>query len=290
MIFCICGYSQSNNAIQHTSRIIPPSPTVSELGRYGLIPVGYSTGTINPNIELYTFKTQNLTLPVSLTYNSNGIKVDEIASWTGMHWSLNAGGVVSRIVRDEADYGPEIPYPSNFNYANPVAISYIKSSGDLQQDTEADLFTFNFLGYTGKFVFDRNGEVICMPRNDLRIELSDTEGFGGFVITTPDGIKCTFEATESSELNTDGASTIMTVSAWYLTRIEHPVGDVINLTYAGDSYAYHLNASQTLAINSRPSSCGIDQKCPLRNEHLSISRMSVWQTSNKNRSGGIRHH
>lgn len=34
-------------------KIIPPSPTAYELGKYGQIPVGYFTGTANVSVPLY---------------------------------------------------------------------------------------------------------------------------------------------------------------------------------------------------------------------------------------------
>jgi len=56
-----------------TPTVIPPAPTAGELGRYGLIPVGLSTGVINPNISLYSFKTKNLSLPISFTLNCDEV-------------------------------------------------------------------------------------------------------------------------------------------------------------------------------------------------------------------------
>ena len=151
---------KSQMPIYTAPNILPPSPTAAELGKYGLIPVSLATGTPNIDIPLFEFKTKNLTIPISVSYNSNGIKVDEIASWVGIGWSLNCGGVISRIVRDDPDekgFGTTLPYPEEFNTNDPKTINFITYAGNNQNaDFEPDLYTFNFLGYTGKFIIDRN--------------------------------------------------------------------------------------------------------------------------------------
>lgn len=210
--------------VQLAPVIIPPSPTVSSLGQYGLVPVNMSVGKISPEIPLYTFRTKNLTLPISLTYDGSAVKTDEISSWVGMHWSLNCGGVVGRIIRDDEDglnYFTK-PYPSSFLPSSPDGLQYLEDATMIPTsvDTEPDLFTYNFLGYSGKFVFDRTGEVVSMPRTNLRIQrLVVTSGPGSFIITTPDGVKYTFDATESSTMMVSyDASFAPAVTAWYKNR------------------------------------------------------------------------
>src|SRR5690606_39839233 len=61
--------------------VIPPGPTAAELGRYGIVPVNMHTGNTNISIPLYEFTTKNLSVPISLSYNSSAIQVDEVASW-----------------------------------------------------------------------------------------------------------------------------------------------------------------------------------------------------------------
>jgi hypothetical protein len=66
----------------------PPSPSAYELGKYGQIPVGIFTGTPNFNLPLYEYKTNNLAIPITVSYSSNGIKVDQIESNVGLGWCL----------------------------------------------------------------------------------------------------------------------------------------------------------------------------------------------------------
>lgn len=277
---------------------LPPSPTASELGKYGLVPVGLSTGTPNIDIPLYTFSTQNLSVPISLSYNSNGIKVDQIASWVGLGWSLNAGGVITRIVRDEADdMGYMIDYPSDITEMNPETIEYIEGAKTQGVDTEPDLFTFNFMGNTGKFVMSRQGKIIVMPHQNLWIERffePDNPGAGYFIITTPDGIKYTFgqgNATETSRTFSAGTGCGKTYdypkeTAWYITAIKHPSGDIIHFEYESSAYTYSISVSQTITKRISPdadSAC--EEGCPITNLettcenllHVNVARLTkIW--------------
>src|SRR5689334_121720 len=96
----ICAMAQPSTIVERSANMLPPAPTAAELGKYGLLPVGLANGTARADIPLYTFSTRNLSIPLSLSYSANGLKVDEVASWVGLGWSLNAGGVVTKIVRD----------------------------------------------------------------------------------------------------------------------------------------------------------------------------------------------
>src|ERR1700761_6632744 len=104
--FCIDTYAQSPTVPAAGGNItfpIPASPDAAALGKFGSIPVGPYTGTANISIPLYTIKSGDLTLPVSLGYHSSGNKVEEMASSVGLGWSLNAGGVITRSIRGLAD-------------------------------------------------------------------------------------------------------------------------------------------------------------------------------------------
>src|SRR5206468_12879173 len=84
-------------------RVSVPSPTAASLGRFGDIPVSLSRGVPEITIPLFTVKGKTLELPVSLKYHGGGIRVEEIGSWVGIGWALEAGGVITRSVRGWAD-------------------------------------------------------------------------------------------------------------------------------------------------------------------------------------------
>lgn len=200
-------YSQQNNNYS-TTKVIPPSPTAAALGAYGDIPIGYFTGQPNINIPIYQIKTNQHQLDISLSYNSN-VRVNQDASWVGLGWSLNAGGVITRTIRGLDDFSvfgskggegyyngaallapDELPEDEPFDqeiYKNlsfdtrkdngtlddPIAEYFFKAK-DGQIDLEPDIFNYNFAGYSGSFVLGKKaqGSVVYKKKEDgLKIEV-----------------------------------------------------------------------------------------------------------------------
>ncbi len=245
-------YSQKNGGRpvgedNEFTKLIPPSPTAYELGKYGQIPVGYFTGTPNVSVPLFTYKAGKLSVPISLSYNSNGIKVDQLSSNVGLGWSLNAGGVITRIVKDEPDeesyqYFPEEQMNSIYS---PIAMEYFTIGANEGKDTEADVFMYNFMGHSGKFVYDNDKRIVLMPVKNLIIEpfsIENSDEFG-YRITTPDGIEYEFSEIEktSSFRHLQGKGrdgNIPLTTAWYLSSITNPTGDQVNFIYEYTTYNY----------------------------------------------------
>lgn len=84
-------------------QIIQPSQEAQSLGKFSEIPVDLYTGRTNINIPLLTISHNGIEVPVSLSYHGGGIKVDDECGLVGLGWTLNAGGVVNRIVRGMPD-------------------------------------------------------------------------------------------------------------------------------------------------------------------------------------------
>ncbi|NVO11006.1 MAG: hypothetical protein HXX16_13680 [Bacteroidales bacterium] len=250
LALCTNLHAQEKNFIPN---FIPPSPTAYELGRYGQIPVGMFTGTPNINIPLYEYKTKNLSVPISLNYNSNGIKVDQIETNVGLGWSLNAGGVISRIIRDKPDEKYLAYYPESqiSNMQDPVTTNYFWEVGQGLTDIEPDLFMFNFMGHSGKFVFDKDKNIVLMPYQDLLIKPYVDDNHKGYLITTSDGVKYYFWDIERTTSYVEGgghSENRNEESAWYLSKIVHPLGDEVYFTYGGQGYTYTTGLSQTYKV------------------------------------------
>ncbi len=103
--------------------VLPPSPTASALGKYIDNPVSLFTGTPNITIPLYEIKMKEVSVPITLTYNPQDIQTETTPSNVGLGWSLNAGGIITRAVKDvpddfrydyaDEDDNMEIIYPEN---------------------------------------------------------------------------------------------------------------------------------------------------------------------------------
>lgn len=84
-------------------QIKPPSAEAQSLGSFSEIPVDLYTGTVNISIPVYTVTQNELQVPVSLSYHGGGIKVTDECGLVGLGWTLNASGVISRMVRGYPD-------------------------------------------------------------------------------------------------------------------------------------------------------------------------------------------
>ncbi|MDA6071085.1 DUF5977 domain-containing protein [Flavobacterium sp. AC] len=242
LLFSFGIYGQSNN--NNEPKIIPPSPTAYELGRYGQADVGTFTGTPNISVPVYTYKTKNIAIPIALNYNSNGIQVDQMETNVGLGWNLNTGGIINRIVRGQPDEKRNVPISTDDCFSD-TFIVYIEKNQF--KDMQPDLYSYNFQGHSGQFVFDDNGKAVLVPQNNLKIEKLASNIKSGFKITTEDGVEYQFYDIEYSTWeNVEAPQTVVT--GWYLTKIIHPEGDVVNFTYKGTNYSFVSTISESFGI------------------------------------------
>jgi hypothetical protein len=99
----IRGSAQTTNAVAEElnkrASVPIPSPNVAALNKFVEFPVSYFNGQVNVEIPVYEIKLKNVSVPITLKYHTGGIRVSEEASWVGLGWALDAGGVISHQVR-----------------------------------------------------------------------------------------------------------------------------------------------------------------------------------------------
>ncbi|MEL6986770.1 MAG: hypothetical protein AAGK97_02980 [Bacteroidota bacterium] len=271
---------------------VPSAPEAAALAKYVDVPVNMYTGTPNVNVPIHSAVSRDVSLPISISYHAGGNRVTEEASWVGLGWSLNAGGMITREIKDKDDFGFKdnvFCMNSTQNYEDIIGIlpkgmegqnswfyfgednsnaiagcgdggetlfgcDYIANDGqtynlsqicDLyNKDVEPDLFTYNFNGYSGKFIYSYNdGDPKYLSLESQAINIERIPNTLNFEITTPDGVVYKFEETQMTY--TSGYSfdaldnrqlngTVCEdeyISSWYLTSIRGPGGGNISLTY-----------------------------------------------------------
>ena len=259
----------------------PHSPNVSALGKFGDIPVGNYTGTPQISVPIYTMKSGEITVPITLKYHASGLRVNDMASWVGLGWALDAGGYVARRVRGTADEGPRDGgkngifngYYQNFGpnmVLEGAPENYFVIDGVLNgsHDVEPDLFFFSFGSFSGSFFFDQYRKPHLLPEQDLKIDVNYSEGspgkFNQFIITTPDGVKYYFggfgsNAIEAIEYTFPNFPANFVnngyISNWYLTKVANSDNtDIITFEYVQESYQF-FNLSQFQQI-LKEGNCG----------------------------------
>lgn len=245
----------------------PQSPNAGNLGKYFDIPVNMASGIPNISIPLYTIKAGNIVVPIALSYHGGGIRVDDIGSWVGLGWSLNAGGSVVKKTNGLDDYyqrfangptgNPEQSYTSP-DYAN---IAYSRGNTNMTDaindlinnasysaldsidhffswvakgylDAEADEFDYSMSGGSGKFYYNQKKAKFQTSKIDGSIVTGDGSGW---YITTNDGKVYEFggvERTVNPAYLKNLSSQQYLISASYLTNINDPVtGKDVHFAY-----------------------------------------------------------
>ncbi len=233
-----------------------PSPNVQAMQKYGDIPVSAYTGVPNISIPLYTVSFRDITLPLSLIYHASGIKVAEEASQVGLGWVLNAGGTISRNILGDDDFNGSVYFNGPGNTATdlsdgqgPLSIneygcqfygynthgsqtldtidltSYLNASPPI--DFQPDQYYYNLPTASGKFILKRNGQAVLQKQEKLNISLLSADGTS-WEIKGLDGTTYDFTQYETYQDPSNGQNHM---SAWYLTKITSPTGNVVTLQY-----------------------------------------------------------
>ena len=263
--------------------MIPPSPDAASLGKYGEIPVSLYTGTPSIDILLYEIN-RAVKVPIGLSYHASGVKVDEISSMVGLGWVLNAGGVITRTIHgmpDDILGGLQTTDGRNkFNQYRTNTMTYAESQlyeKDVLNgayDTEPDEYYYNFLGRSGKMVFDELNNPVLLGEQRLKITMIS----GGFMITDEQGTKYFFTEKETTRPTTYCLTKNVNYTAtmaWYLARIEPIVGSIITFDYytrSNISYKQGLNQTNRYVITPK-SYCSDDIQSPC----TSVYRATVKQ-------------
>lgn len=224
-LVCSTIFSQTNEKkdIGEINNIVPMSPNAAAFAKYGEIPVSNFTGTANISIPLYTIKTEEFNLPIELSYHTGGNKVEDVASWVGLGWSLGTIPTISRSVKGMPDEEGgimdkfaglttkqlwELP-PSDL-----TSIRFMNAIRDGDTDSEPDIFYFNILGKSGKFAYDQEqNKFVTLEKSQIKISYAN----GFFTIITEEGYEYLF--TEKEITSTDGS--IITTS-WSVSKISSP--------------------------------------------------------------------
>lgn len=263
--------------------IIPASPEATSLGKYGEFPVTMSSGTPNISIPLTQITGNKLSVPLSLSYHASGNKVQSLASWVGLGWSLNAGGAITRSCRGLPDEDPNgwleikdsIP---DYGHMSNEAFTILNDLANGIIDGEPDVFYYNFNGYSGQFVFGDDGEIYTIPYKNLKIEWFYDDNSNGvennlykFIITTEDGTKYYFgssfgddkDAVETTLTYYSGTVNHHCETSWFLTQIvTKNNSDTISFDYVNNAYDYYFTESERLqCLVSGNSDCGQINSC-----------------------------
>ncbi|WP_285060266.1 hypothetical protein [Pedobacter ginsengisoli] len=132
-------------------------PKIGTISRsYSIDNVDRSTGTVNINIPLYEIKAHDISIPISISYSTLGLKVGQEAGAPGMGWELNTGGKMNKQVNGLED-NTSTPSLNSTNLMtldpdnNGTHRSLMASAMDGQADYAYDVFSYSVPSGSGKF-------------------------------------------------------------------------------------------------------------------------------------------
>ncbi len=281
--------SSVSNPMDNINQMYPAAPTSNNLMKFEEVPVSNYTGIPDIKIPITSISTKSPRVKVnlSLNYHPNTAKPEDKSSEVGLGWSLFAGGSISRTVingpdgdvviqnvhqqakngiyYDEFSPGSETNLTRKFLDSLETAGTYVpilvsptynsflnfayKACYLNLFDTEYDLYQYNFMGYSGRFIIKKKSSnqlyVQKLDENNLKIEISSlnpnkTYDVASFRIIDELGNKYIFNVTESSEITSyshkigfngyisDNMYNVGTVtSAFHLGEVQDVSGDTL---------------------------------------------------------------
>jgi len=215
--------------------------------------------------------------------------MNSLPGWTGHGWSLNVGGVITRSVKGNYDEYKHpctnVPIPSRLNYfESPSAlVDWYEDVNEFKSllkfinyELSPDIFYFNFMGKTGRFLLGSDGEWKVDSEDNLNVifDITDTCNYirpyfnefpkpltagtppytiKGSTIVDDQGNKYIFGgSTDFIEYSipfqystTYEEVTPWTASAWYLNKVEDRFGNILY------EFSYQRGLYLIQAYNSR---------------------------------------
>jgi hypothetical protein len=250
-----------------------PTPQTWSMIRYGNTPVDYYTGAVQVSIPLYEYSDPDFQFSISAGNASGGFLPQRQTGILGLNWFLNCGGTVTREIRGLDDFsitggvngfflGSRDDRDTTYTDSRLWSLSFGAYYRDVQcytdgrspqREVEADIFHFNFMGYSGTFHQDMKGNWKVYNTNGgngtYKITVSDnTENnsrLSKITITTEDGYiyvfgdgseaalerSCQGEFITFGEYNFSGAPYNYPIVSWFLSSVTAPNGRKIVYTY-----------------------------------------------------------
>lgn len=269
---------------QQMPSIVPPSPEASALFKFNEVPVSLYNGLHNTSIPLLEVNTGDINIPVTLSYHSRGVQVNEIASRVGTGWAFNFGGLISRQIRGIAD---DMPHGYNeVQNINSLSSLYFNSSQRIDKfndvnalyqnnyDYYPDKFMINTNFFCGDFYFDKNNNSFFTQKfSNVKIQAQYDENSKiiGFQVTDPNGNNYyfgglnvsgsefvnesertlnTFTYSQNGLISTNGNNTSnFPYSSWFIRKIITAKNEIIDFEYENETTTYYRRNGDTDAYN-----------------------------------------
>jgi len=215
-------------------------------------------GSTNVNIPIHDYGN----FGVSLSYNTKGVTVDELSGPVGTHWNLNAGGTITRVVRDIPDEASQ-PFDDPVNSSN-IQYSLLGKAHQYSMsnpvnnrqywDGENDEFMISAGPLQFTFQLGKDGYVFTYPQSNCKITPiavpngGPTHIYDAFVVSDEDGTNYYFNTHDGviggaiALGNFDVTNSInwiekfYSINKWYLDSVSFCNGQKIKYEFEAVQY------------------------------------------------------
>jgi hypothetical protein len=241
--------------------VIPPSPSVASFQQVDFSKVNLYNGLPIINIPVFQIELGDFKFPIDLKYRYDGFKVEEIAGWLGLGWSINAGGMISHVVKgkaDESTFGYDyvrnhinIPDPIieptlYSDFISNLSDEYKRKFADGIYDGIPDEYIISSNNLTGSIIKLNNNNHVTIPYRNYKInhftnngnywniidEVGNTYVFGKL---NGDSNEYGIEITHTEYSNSSNFEFFQDyISSWYLRYIITKTNDSLKFNYLPD--------------------------------------------------------
>lgn len=128
--------------------------------------VDLASGISTINIPVFELKTNDMTIPIGLTYQTTGIRLTDLNNGPlGIGWNLSGGGKVTRIIRGSSD----IRWPLEFSKTLEQVWSEVEHSYTIR-NYESDLYYFKTPTAVGMFILGADMRPMTIPYQNVDIQ------------------------------------------------------------------------------------------------------------------------
>ncbi|MCC8147194.1 MAG: hypothetical protein LIO93_12350, partial [Bacteroidales bacterium] len=232
--------ASSTNTPFSMPEVVPVSPEAASIAKYINYPVDCYSGLAKIEIPIYEINSGDISLPLVLRYHSSGTKTKELDGSIALGWSLSAEPMITREIKGLED-------EKNYIFSTqPGTIDDILYN---RIDIEQDIFYYQLLQKSGKFLFKREGNrtsIFKFPYEPIDITYDISRGSSnsmnilrGFQITDENGFLYTFDVPEI----TYSPSRVSKTTTWKASSIKSPNrNDEIKFLYSQE-VEKHVNTT-----------------------------------------------
>lgn len=292
------AFSQETNSVQvidneYYKQVNPESWNFQQ---YSYSALNHNSGKANVEIPIYEINIGRISVPIKLSYNTTGIKVEEPSSYVGLGWSLVANGRITRRIMgglmDLYEYKVGATDTKKLGYQKKGNYDYNES---YFIDQAPDLFYCSAPGLSANFFFSKYDGLNCLNDKNIIVQKDveedlyfmtynssltyEHDDYIKFTVTNAQGLEYVFDSYEIGGTISSNWSIVHNLTTWYLTEINDPLtGEQVSFEYTdiGTVVQEQIKEEQNDQISGCGCNSGYAPNSTSFNYHVQRLSKIVW--------------